>query len=117
MARRAAGWSRLPDRPGFHRGRCLLLYHRDVDEAPRHRHRAVAPSQGVSRAHRGPHERDGRRTDRTPGKSRRLKRDRRKTRGCMKLYHEVRGCSLAVDIVARELEIPLDLIWVDVPNK
>ena len=35
----------------------------------------------------------------------------------MKLYHEVRGCSLAVDIVARELEIPLDLIWVDVPNK
>ena len=117
MARRAAGWSRLPDRPGFHRRRCLLLHHRDVDEAPRHRHRAVAPSQGVSRPRRGPHERDGRRTDRTPGKSRRLKRDRWKTRGCMKLYHEVRGCSLAVDIVARELEIPLDLIWVDVPNK
>lgn len=35
----------------------------------------------------------------------------------MKLYHEIRGCSLAVDIVARELGIPLDLIWVDVPNK
>lgn len=35
----------------------------------------------------------------------------------MKLYHEVRGCSLAVDIVARELGIPLDLIWVDVANK
>lgn len=35
----------------------------------------------------------------------------------MKLYHEVRGCSLAVDIVARELGIPLDLIWVDVPRK
>ena len=35
----------------------------------------------------------------------------------MKLYHEVRGCSLAVDIVARELAIPLELIWVDVPRK
>ncbi|SKA41793.1 glutathione S-transferase [Enhydrobacter aerosaccus] len=35
----------------------------------------------------------------------------------MKLYHEVRGCSLAVDIVARELKIPLELIWVDVPRK
>ncbi len=35
----------------------------------------------------------------------------------MKLYHEVRGCSLAVDIVARELDIPLELIWVDVPRK
>ena len=35
----------------------------------------------------------------------------------MKLYHEVRGCSLAVDIVARELGIPLELIWVDVPRK
>lgn len=35
----------------------------------------------------------------------------------MKLYHEIRGCSLAVDIVARELGIALDLIWVDVPNK
>ena len=35
----------------------------------------------------------------------------------MKLFHEVRGCSLAVDIVARELAIPLDLIWVDVPRK
>jgi glutathione S-transferase len=35
----------------------------------------------------------------------------------MKLYHEVRGCSLAVDIVARELGVPLDLIWVDVPRK
>ena len=29
----------------------------------------------------------------------------------MKLFHEVRGCSLAVDIVARELGIPLE--WVD----
>ncbi len=35
----------------------------------------------------------------------------------MKFFHEVRGCSLAVDIVARELGIPLDLIWVDVPRK
>ena len=35
----------------------------------------------------------------------------------MRLYHEIRGCSLAVDIVARELSIPLDLIWVDVPRK
>ena len=35
----------------------------------------------------------------------------------MKLYHEVRGCSLAVDIVARELGVPLELIWVDVPRK
>ncbi|MBR0857014.1 glutathione transferase GstA [Bradyrhizobium liaoningense] len=35
----------------------------------------------------------------------------------MKLYHEVRGCSLAVDIVRRELGVPLDLIWVDVPRK
>jgi glutathione S-transferase len=35
----------------------------------------------------------------------------------MKLYHEVRGCSLAVDIVARELDIPLERIWVDVPRK
>ncbi|MBS0222064.1 MAG: glutathione transferase GstA [Proteobacteria bacterium] len=35
----------------------------------------------------------------------------------MKLYHEVRGCSLAVDIVARELGVPLELIWVDVPKK
>ncbi|KIZ45276.1 MULTISPECIES: glutathione transferase GstA [Rhodopseudomonas] len=35
----------------------------------------------------------------------------------MKLYHEVRGCSLAVDIVRRELGIPLELIWVDVPRK
>jgi glutathione S-transferase len=35
----------------------------------------------------------------------------------MKLYHEVRGCSLAVDIVRRELGLPLELIWVDVPRK
>jgi glutathione S-transferase len=35
----------------------------------------------------------------------------------MKLYHEVRGCSLAVDIVARELGIPLELEWVDMTSK
>ncbi|ADX45838.1 Glutathione S-transferase domain protein [Paracidovorax avenae ATCC 19860] len=35
----------------------------------------------------------------------------------MKLYHEVRGCSLAVDIVARELGLPLDLEWVDMKTK
>ena len=35
----------------------------------------------------------------------------------MKFYHEVRGCSLAVDIVARELRIPLDLQWVDMATK
>lgn len=35
----------------------------------------------------------------------------------MKLYHEVRGCSLAVDIVARELGIPLALEWVDMTRK
>ncbi|MBU0556421.1 MAG: glutathione transferase GstA [Alphaproteobacteria bacterium] len=35
----------------------------------------------------------------------------------MKLYHEVRGCSLAVDIVARELGIDLDLEWVDMVSK
>ncbi len=35
----------------------------------------------------------------------------------MKLFHEVRGCSLAVDIVARELQIPLDLEWVDMTAK
>lgn len=35
----------------------------------------------------------------------------------MKFYHEVRGCSLAVDIVARELNIPLDLQWVDMATK
>ena len=35
----------------------------------------------------------------------------------MKLYHEVRGCSLAVDIVARELGIPLDLEWVNMAEK
>jgi len=35
----------------------------------------------------------------------------------MKLYHEVRGCSLAVDIVARELRIPLDLQWVNMKTK
>lgn len=35
----------------------------------------------------------------------------------MKFYHEVRGCSLAVDIVARELGLALDLQWVDMANK
>ncbi|MGJ7498035.1 glutathione transferase GstA [Variovorax sp. RT4R15] len=35
----------------------------------------------------------------------------------MKLYHEVRGCSLAVDIVARELQIPLELEWVNMTTK
>jgi len=35
----------------------------------------------------------------------------------MKLYHEVRGCSLAVDIVARELGQPLRLEWVDMKTK
>ncbi|SKA41791.1 glutathione S-transferase [Enhydrobacter aerosaccus] len=35
----------------------------------------------------------------------------------MKLYHESHGCSLAVDIVARELELPLELVWVDMSRK
>ncbi len=35
----------------------------------------------------------------------------------MKFYHEARGCSLAVDIVARELAIPLDLQWVNMRTK
>lgn len=35
----------------------------------------------------------------------------------MKLYHEVRGCSLAVDIVARELQLPLELEWVNMTEK
>lgn len=35
----------------------------------------------------------------------------------MILYHEVRGCSLAVDIVARELSIPLHIEWVDMQTK
>tara|TARA_A100001391_G_scaffold119169_3_gene81003 strand:- start:39195 stop:39827 length:633 start_codon:yes stop_codon:yes gene_type:complete len=35
----------------------------------------------------------------------------------MKFYHEIRGCSLAVDIVARELSVPLDLQWVDMATK
>ncbi|MGN8079225.1 glutathione transferase GstA [Variovorax sp. 22077] len=35
----------------------------------------------------------------------------------MKLYHEVRGCSLAVDIVARELQLPLALEWVNMKTK
>lgn len=35
----------------------------------------------------------------------------------MKLYHEVRGCSLAVDIVARELQLPLTLEWVNMTDK
>ena len=35
----------------------------------------------------------------------------------LKFFHEVRGCSLAVDIVARELGIPLDLQWVNMTTK
>lgn len=35
----------------------------------------------------------------------------------MKFYHEVRGCSLAVDIVARELQMALDLQWVNMKTK
>ena len=35
----------------------------------------------------------------------------------MRLYHEVRGCSLAVDIVARELGLPLEIEWVDMATK
>lgn len=35
----------------------------------------------------------------------------------MKLFHEVRGCSLAVDIVARELGLPLQIEWVDMVTK
>lgn len=35
----------------------------------------------------------------------------------MKLYHEVRGCSLAIDIVARELNTPLILEWVNMKTK
>lgn len=35
----------------------------------------------------------------------------------MKLYLTPRACSMAVDIVAREAGIPLDLVWVDVRNK
>lgn len=35
----------------------------------------------------------------------------------MKLYHEVRGCSLAIDIVARELHTPLILEWVNMKTK
>lgn len=35
----------------------------------------------------------------------------------MRLYHEVRGCSLAVDIVARELGLPLAIEWVDMKTK
>lgn len=35
----------------------------------------------------------------------------------MKFYHEVRGCSLAVDIVARELCIPLEIEWVNMTTK
>lgn len=35
----------------------------------------------------------------------------------MKLYLTPHACSLAVDIVARELEMPLDLEWVDVRAK
>lgn len=35
----------------------------------------------------------------------------------LRFFHEVRGCSLAVDIVARELKIPLDLQWVNMTTK
>jgi glutathione S-transferase len=35
----------------------------------------------------------------------------------MKLYHTPHACSLAVDIVARELQIPLSLEWVDTREK
>lgn len=35
----------------------------------------------------------------------------------MKFYHEVRGCSLAVDIVARELGIALQIEWVNMTTK
>lgn len=35
----------------------------------------------------------------------------------MRFFHEVRGCSLAVDIVARELGIPLRIEWVDMKTK
>ena len=35
----------------------------------------------------------------------------------MKFYHEVRGCSLAVDIVARELGLPLQIEWVNMTTK
>lgn len=35
----------------------------------------------------------------------------------MKFYHESHGCSLAVDIVARELGIPLEIVWVDMQRK
>jgi len=35
----------------------------------------------------------------------------------MKFYHEIRGCSLAVDIVARELQMSLDVQWVDMKTK
>ncbi|WP_454688538.1 glutathione transferase GstA [Achromobacter aloeverae] len=35
----------------------------------------------------------------------------------MRFFHEVRGCSLAVDIVARELGLALDLQWVNMKTK
>ncbi len=35
----------------------------------------------------------------------------------MKFFHETHGCSLAVDIVARELGIPLEIVWVDMQRK
>lgn len=35
----------------------------------------------------------------------------------MKFFHESHGCSLAVDIVARELGVPLDIVWVDMQRK
>jgi len=35
----------------------------------------------------------------------------------MKFFHESHGCSLAVDIVAREIGIPLEIVWVDMQRK
>ena len=35
----------------------------------------------------------------------------------MKFFHESHGCSLAVDIVARELGVPLEIVWVDMQRK
>src|SRR4029450_9117870 len=110
VAERPAGRPGIPDGHGFHRCRCGRLREGDVDEAPRHRHDAVAAPQGVCRARSVAPKREGCRAGRAGSKGRRLMVP-------MRLYHEVRGCSLAVDIVARELGIPLDLIWVDVPRK
>ncbi|MBS0537931.1 MAG: glutathione transferase GstA [Proteobacteria bacterium] len=35
----------------------------------------------------------------------------------MRFFHESHGCSLAVDIVARELGISLEIVWVDMQRK